>query len=82
MQNGLTVVLYPNPVKDVLNIKGLDEMMNYELLIMNAKGNSVASTTVNNVSSYKWNLRSLSKGVYYLTLTSNNIKTSVKFVKI
>jgi hypothetical protein len=74
-------VLYPNPVKDALNIKGLDAMMNYELLIMNVKGNLVTQTKINDVSSYKWNLRSLSKGIYYLSVTSNNRNTSVKFVK-
>jgi hypothetical protein len=81
VQNGLTVVLYPNPVKDVLNIKGLDAMMSYELLIMNAKGNLVTQTKINNVSSYKWNLRSLSKGVYYLNIVANQNSTTVKFVK-
>jgi hypothetical protein len=74
--------IYPNPVKDVLNIQGLSSIDNYQLLIVNEKGNIIASTKIANASNYKWNLKSLSKGVYYLSLSSsNNKKTTVKFVK-
>ena len=81
IQNGLTVVLYPNPVRDVLNIKGLSEFTIYDLRITNAGGSLVAQKKISNALSYQWNLKSLSKGVYYLSVNSTNGKTSVKFVK-
>jgi uncharacterized delta-60 repeat protein len=79
--DGLTVVLYPNPVRDVLNIKGLDASMSNELSVMSAKGSVVAQTAISSTSSYQWNLKSLSKGVYYLRISSRNKTAIVKFVK-
>jgi len=81
LQNGLFVILYPNPVKDVLNIKGLSSINNYELIINNSGGNVMVQTSISNASSYMWNLQRLSKGIYYLSLVSNNKTTTVKFVK-
>jgi len=80
-REGIAIFLYPNPVRDVLNIKALDGSTSYDLRITNAEGGVVARTSISNTSSYKWNLQSLSKGVYYLSVYSNNKKTSLKFVK-
>jgi len=79
--NTLAVMLYPNPVRDVLNIKGLDAGMSYELSVMSVPGNLVAQTSVINSSSYTWNVEGLSKGIYYLRITSNKKTTTVEFLK-
>ncbi|HYK46137.1 MAG TPA: T9SS type A sorting domain-containing protein [Parafilimonas sp.] len=78
------VVLYPNPVRDVLNIRGLDQFTNYDLRITNAKGSVVArdrnaQSGLNGI--YTMQAQSLSSGLYYSTITSPNKKTTVKFVK-
>jgi uncharacterized delta-60 repeat protein len=73
IEKHFSVLLYPNPVKDIMNIKGMDAEMSYELSVMNANGNVVAQTSVSHVSTYTWNLASLTKGVYYLNLTICNL---------
>lgn len=74
--------VYPNPVKNLLHIKGLQLNTKYEVRIANEKGNVVAAASIINNASYNCNVQSLSKGVYYLTLTSSHNKIStIKFVK-
>lgn len=74
-------VVYPNPVKDVLNIKGLDASMNYHLIVRDIRGNAVAETNVHNISGYSWNIKNISTGFYYLEIISGNKTSTVKFVK-
>ena len=60
----------------------LDAGMSYELSVMSAQVSVVLQTKISNTSSYKWNLQSLSKGVYYLrVISADKEKTIVKFVK-
>ena len=72
LQNETLITVYPNPVKDILHIKGLDGTINYEAKIMNEKGNVVAATSITKNASYDLNLQNLNKGVYYLNLISSN----------
>jgi Secretion system C-terminal sorting domain len=82
---GLRAMALSSKRKDVLNIKGLDAQMSYELSVMSVKGEVVAhdrNASSGLSGSIHWNLQSLSKGVYYLRITStNNKKTTVKFEK-
>ncbi|MEP6467027.1 MAG: T9SS type A sorting domain-containing protein [Parafilimonas sp.] len=74
--------LYPNPVKDILTINGLDTKTNYTLSIINNKGNVVATKQVNNLSSYQFNVQNVSSGVYYVNVVANNkLIATLKFVK-
>ena len=74
-------VVYPNPVKDVLNIKGLDASANYHLIVHDIRGNAVAQTNVHNISGYSWNIENISAGFYYLEIISGNKTSTIKFVK-
>ncbi|SFQ23172.1 T9SS type A sorting domain-containing protein, partial [Parafilimonas terrae] len=76
-----TISVSPNPVQDMLYIKGLDASASYSLQVSNRQGNIVARATIKNVSSYKLNAEHLPKGVYYLKLVSGSNTTNLKFVK-
>lgn len=74
-------VIYPNPVNNIVNIKGLNANSNYQFVINDIKGNTVAETNVINTSAYTWNIQNLSKGFYYLKIISGNNISTIKLVK-
>jgi uncharacterized delta-60 repeat protein len=74
-------VVYPNPAVNVLNIKGMNAAKDYHLIIHDAKGNAIAETSVHNNSAYSWNIESISSGLYYLEIISDNRSSTIKFVK-
>lgn len=67
--------IYPNPVKDILNINGVGKIENVE--IYNLVGQKMKSAT----ASSKIDVSSLSKGVYLINIISNGQKQSIKFIK-
>jgi uncharacterized delta-60 repeat protein len=76
------ITLYPNPVQNILTIKGLSSINNYQLIINNSKGSVVATKQVSNVASYQFNVQNLSSGVYYVSVVVNTkLITTLKFVK-
>ena len=79
--NGNMFVVYPNPVKDVLNIKGMNASVNYHLIVRGIRGNAVAETNVHNISGYSWNIENISAGFYYLEIISGTKTSTIKFVK-
>ena len=74
------ITLYPNPVKDILHINGLDASATSILSVIDLKGNVVLKTTIEDVS-YNWNVQALSKGIYNLRIHAGNLITTMKFVK-
>ncbi|MEP6466872.1 MAG: T9SS type A sorting domain-containing protein [Parafilimonas sp.] len=77
-----SISVYPNPVNNLLTIKGLDATMNYDILMINDKGAVIKHASANNISSYQFNVQNLSSGVYYVSVISNQkIITTLKFVK-
>ncbi|SFQ55366.1 T9SS type A sorting domain-containing protein [Parafilimonas terrae] len=80
-EEAATVSIYPNPVKNMLYIKGLDASASYSLQVSNRQGNIVAKATIKQASLYKLNVERLPKGVYYLKLVSGINITDLKFVK-
>ena len=75
------ISIYPNPVKDVLNVKGLNVNDTYTIKITNELGNTVLSKSIINNDSYNCNVKNLSKGIYYISFTSNQKTITLKFVK-
>ncbi|MDR2205521.1 MAG: T9SS type A sorting domain-containing protein [Flavobacteriaceae bacterium] len=67
--------IYPNPVKDVLNITGFNKLENIE--IFNMAGQRVKSPA----TSDKINVSELSKGTYILRLTADGKKQNIKLIK-
>ncbi len=68
--------IYPNPVKDVINVQGLDNVKS--LVIFDAVGKKVGQ--YNNVSN-QINVSNLNKGVYVLQINTDKGKISKKFIK-
>lgn len=76
---GAVIRLYPNPVKNMMNIAGLTgTKTTLSIVDMNGKVLSTTST-VNN--SYNWNIRALPAGNYYLRIEAYKKITTIKFVK-
>ena len=72
-----SVGIYPNPVKDVLNIQGLDATLN-QVSIHTIGGKRVLTQTTN---LEQINTSALAQGVYFVTLKSANATKTIKVVK-
>ncbi|MEO8710607.1 MAG: T9SS type A sorting domain-containing protein [Parafilimonas sp.] len=76
------ISIYPNPVKDIIYIKGLDVNMKYKIQITNEAGNLILSAQIKNTASYKFNVKNFNKGLYYISLSLNqDIAITQKFLK-
>ena len=73
------VTLYPNPVKNNFNIKGLEDR-SCQLQIFTAQGRLVM--TENNFNSNdSVSTENLSNGLYFVKLASDNSSKTIKFIK-
>lgn len=79
-ETALTVIVAPNPVKDVLKISGLPANVKSTIKIINRNGNVLQTATAQNPT-YNMNVSHLNNGVYSLTVTTNKETQSVKFIK-
>jgi len=75
-----TIKIYPNPVKDILQIDGLDASVKTNISIVDLSGRILAKHLVNN-SSHSWNIKQLPAGNYYLTIEAGKKITTLKFIK-
>lgn len=74
------LVLFPNPVKDVLNISSDENLSIKSIQIYNTLGQSVLDTkNIKNFSNI--NVSELSKGIYFVKISSNKGTTTNKFLK-
>ena len=74
------ILLYPNPVKNSFNIKGLEKTM-YQLQIITADGRLVM--VENNFNpNHSISTEKLSNGFYFVRLKSKNTSKTIKFLKI
>ena len=71
------ITLYPNPVKNVLNINTSEEELNFELL--SVSGNIISQGKLN--SEKKISVSYLSQGLYFIRLKSNKNRKIFKFIK-
>jgi hypothetical protein len=69
------VAVYPNPVEDVLYLKGVSKA---EVGVYNAVGQQVLNKAVNNG---QLNVGELSRGVYTITINTNGKPSTTKFIK-
>lgn len=69
--------IYPNPVKDILNIK-TNDLTNSKFEIRDLTGSVILK---GNAQSGKINVNHLEKGIYILTFEQNGKKSNTKFVK-
>lgn len=69
--------VYPNPVKDVLTIKG-DNMS--QIMIYNSLGQLVKSIEGNNDNTVEVNVKGLQNGMYFVNIINDNGKLTAKKV--
>lgn len=74
--NDIEFSIYPNPVKDILNIRSKEEFVKAE--IFDSSGRILNSTSVKENS---LNVSQLSKGNYIIRLSTKNRSISQKFIK-
>jgi hypothetical protein len=77
--NALTTFkCYPNPASNILNIENATDIDSVSLV--NALGQTVLSKTINgNIAQI--DISSLSKGIYFVTVTSGNASKIIKVIK-
>ncbi|MES2865134.1 MAG: PA domain-containing protein [Bacteroidota bacterium] len=78
--NNKNVSIYPNPVKDVLNINVKDFSSEVSVKIIDINGREVYSQKVDNINTNAVNLSNLSAGVYVLKLQGENLNYSEKII--
>lgn len=74
------VKLYPNPVKDILVLEGLNANTKTAISIIDLQGNILAKTFTTN-STYTWNIKQLPAGNYYVRIEADKKVVTMKFVK-
>lgn len=79
-QTNATIALFPNPAKDYIIISNLKSVnSNIEIIAIDGKTQKIAINHVDN--QYTVNIKLLSKGLYFLKITSGNKSEVHKFVK-
>jgi hypothetical protein len=73
--NGENVLIYPNPVKDILTVNGPIDL-NTELIVVNQAGQTVFTS-----SSSRLEVSSLTPGIYNILITQNGQRRSLRFLK-
>ncbi len=74
------ITLYPNPVKEILNVSGLKQLEKTTLTIINGQGNVLKSITVN-ANSYRLNVSQLPRGTYHIKIDSGGQSNTYQFIK-
>lgn len=75
------ISFYPNPAKDILNIKTNSLYKNAELRISNAAGQNVAQQVLNGTGNFSITVSSLPVGIYYGKIISDDKLERFKFIK-
>jgi hypothetical protein len=80
-ENNKNVSIYPNPVKDVLNINVKDFSGDVSVKVIDINGREVFTQKISNVNnSNAINLSSLAAGIYVLKLQGENLNYSEKII--
>lgn len=77
--NNQTIHFYPNPVIDILHIKGLEAGVNYQYSIFSAHGRRMKTGNLDN--NHWLNTNELKAGIYFLKLNANATQQVLKFIK-
>jgi len=77
--NESNISLYPNPTSNILNVKS-DEDLTGDISILDITGKLVYSQSVINSKLVNIDVSSLTKGLYFITLTNGDTMSSAKFI--
>ena len=81
-ENSEGIYAYPNPVRDVLNVKVSNRFgLPKSLSITNISGQTVYSKKVSSEADLQINTSALSSGVYFITVIKHNAKKTLRFIK-
>ncbi|MEP6681971.1 MAG: T9SS type A sorting domain-containing protein [Parafilimonas sp.] len=80
LNNTINARLYPNPVKDVITVNGLNASVKTTLSLFNISGKLIQQAIANSAN-YSFSIQKLAAGNYYITIESNKQFTTLKFVK-
>ena len=73
-------VVYPNPAKDVVNIR-LDKTGEYNVVLRDINGRKLSSKNINaTFNDYAIDINNYSSGLYFLTLTNSEYTITKKFI--
>ena len=72
--NNIKLAVYPNPVKNTINISGLSSKGVNRLMLSDNTGNIMARATVSG-NTYNWNIGNLKPGIYVLQVQTADAKT-------
>ena len=76
------ITLYPNPATNVLNIKvGASNSLPDTYKIYNMLGQIVLQQSIGELSDLAVNTSSLSKGMYFIKIATDNASISLPFIK-
>lgn len=73
--------IYPNPVKNMLIINGLNKTGSNKITIADLNGNIRLTLNAKQLSSYSFNVSSLKPGNYILNVINENRITTINFIK-
>jgi hypothetical protein len=76
LHNGKDLLIYPNPAKDQLNIKGSDDLIGKSFFIYNMNG-QVQREGIFNSRLNKIDVSKLSNGLYFIMLPERNIREKI-----
>lgn len=78
--NDTTIQMYPNPANAILNIESNEMLKTFS--VYNVTGQEVLNTTTSETFKHELNISNLSKGIYFLKVTTaNNLSQTLKFIK-
>lgn len=76
------IFLYPNPTKDIINISiGTELGLPESYLITNYLGQTIDKKVISTESDLSINVSSLTTGVYFVSVTKNDEKKVMRFIK-
>lgn len=74
-----SLIIYPNPVENILNINSTEDVQIESLLIYDVLGRLIIAMP--NVNDSKINVATLQKGTYIVKANSNKGSSNIKFIK-
>jgi len=79
--SGISLSVYPNPVKDMLPINRLNARTNFNIIISDVSGNVLMNVTSGNQANVKCNVAVLKPGIYMVNVSDGMAMKTLQFVK-